>query len=225
MIAMTKSRKVILVFCLALACGNTRGAGVGRHLQPSGIVRVQVPEVFQSGRDIARGKFLVASQYFMKDPLFAESVILLIQHDEKGTIGLIMNHTTSMSVHEAFPENTELLHLTNPIYIGGPVAPKQFFLLVRGNHKREGCMQVMDEISFCVNQVVIQDLLSHESRKERIRLFAGCSSWAPGQLAAEFRIGGWNLLSADAKAIFETDPSLFWREMNSRTTQQQTRLW
>lgn len=66
------------------------------------------------------GEFLVASEYFLKDPLFAESVILIIKHDEHGSFGLILNHPSKLTISQAIPQMSEQIHLGNPVSIGDP---------------------------------------------------------------------------------------------------------
>lgn len=179
-------------------------------------VRVQ-PAEFTADDEIAAGKFLIASNYYMSDPRFQASVVLLVRHDpEKGTLGLILNHPTKMNVHEALPGISAPQHAASTLYIGGPVSPQDTMMLVRTNDPADGLLRVMNSISFSADIDSISEWLSRESQSNRIRIFAGYSGWGQGQLAAEIRMHGWKLLPADAKAVFDIDPENLWTELARR---------
>lgn len=167
--------------------------------------------------EIAAGKFLIASDFYMSDPHFQESVILLVRNEpEKGTLGVILNHPTKMNVHEALPGISEAQHLKSLVYIGGPVSLKDYMMLVRTNHSADGLIHVSSNVSFSGDMDTISEWLSKESKPNRIRIFAGYSGWAAGQLAMEIQMRGWRLLSADAATVFDVAPEKLWSELSKR---------
>lgn len=179
--------------------------------------QVRSSELEIEDTEIAAGKFLVASNYHMSDPKFQTSVILLVRHDpDKGTLGLILNHPTKMNVHEALPGISDVQHMTDSVFIGGPVDMRNFMMLVRTNESSDGLIRVLNNVSFSADIDVIADWLGKESRSNRIRIFAGYSGWGPGQLALEMQMRGWRLLPADAKAVFEIAPEDLWSEVTKR---------
>jgi putative transcriptional regulator len=173
---------------------------------------------FSKQPEPAGGSFLVASEYFMKDPLFAESVILMIKHDEDGSFGLILNHPSKLTISQAIPQVGAPVHVGNPVSIGGPVSPRQFFMLVRTNVKEDGLFAVMDQVAFSAKSDSIQQWLSRENGRQKIRLFAGYSGWASGQLDAEIQLGAWGVLPASAKTVFESEPADLWRMLTAHLT-------
>lgn len=167
--------------------------------------------------EIATGQFLIASDFYMTDPHFQESVILIVRHEpDKGTLGFILNHPTKMNVHEALPAISEAQHLKTPIYIGGPVGLKDYLMLVRTNKSSDGLLHVSNNVAFSGNMDAISEWLSKESKTNRIRIFAGYSGWAAGQLAMEIEMRGWRLLPADAATIFDIAPEKLWAELSKR---------
>src|SRR5262245_46734248 len=173
---------------------------------------------------IAAGNFMVATPSDMRGRTFRATVVLILHHDpEKGTLGVILNHPTQMTVHQALPEYADATHASNPVFIGGPVEPKTFLMLVRTNEKTEGLVRVMNNVSFSANKDTITEWLARESRGNRIRVFAGYSGWAAGQLQMEINLGGWRLEPADPDTIFNKDPATLWMELNSRKPLIQTR--
>lgn len=168
---------------------------------------------------IAAGKFLIASDFYMSDPKFQQSVILLVRHDpEKGTLGLILNHPTKMNVHEALPGISEAQHLKSTVYIGGPVGLRDYLMLVRTNQPGDGLIQVLDNCSFSADIDTISTWLPKESKANRIRIFAGYSGWAAGQLAMEIQLRGWHLVPADAYTVFDIEPEKLWSELSKRSS-------
>lgn len=174
-----------------------------------------------SAEDLKAGTVLVASDVFMRDPRFAQSVVLIVRYDSTGTIGLILNHPTKANVHQLFPDSTDTTTMANPILLGGPVGASKILMLVRTNENFQGSEKVSDQITFSANANAIKDWISRETRKERIHLFAGYSGWARGQLEMEIRNGGWKLLSADFKLVFEAETKTMWEEMTQKTTLEQ----
>jgi len=195
-----------------------------------------LPEGVRRNIKIARGQFLIASRLLMKDPRFQQSVILLIHHDENGTIGLILNHPAKITVHQLLPDLTGPQQLADTVFIGGPVTPRQLFLLVKTKREIKGFEQIVDNVSFSADADAIKNLLvpkgqdeTQESQppatgdqmRERYRMYAGYSGWAPGQLDAEITTGGWNVLPADDKSVFDLAPADLWEELDRRTNLQQ----
>jgi len=174
---------------------------------------------------IRAGLFLIASQYQMNDPRFAKSVILIVRHEkDQGTLGLILNRPTKLTVRQAFPGFTEAMHLSNPVYLGGPVSPRQYMMLVRTSEKFEGGDLVLNHVSFAVTEAAIEEWLGRETQKNRIRVFAGYSGWTEGQLEREINLGGWILEPADAKTVFDTDPDQLWEELTARSSRLQAKV-
>ena len=81
---------------------------------------------------IANGTLLVASPQ-LADPNFARSVVLVLRHDEDGTIGLILNRPTSLVPATIFPELAPGIgSYTGNLFRGGPIAATRVLYLVRG---------------------------------------------------------------------------------------------
>src|SRR6266568_3061692 len=70
--------------------------------------------------DLGAGKLLISSRG-LSDPNFAESAVLLIQSDQHGTVGLIINRRTRAPISRILQNLKTAKHRSDPIYIGGPV--------------------------------------------------------------------------------------------------------
>src|SRR5262245_39699655 len=62
------------------------------------------------------GSFLVARP-MLKDPNFRQTVVLIIQHNDEGAFGLVVNR------------RIEVKELTTPVFLGGPCELPGMFLL------------------------------------------------------------------------------------------------
>src|SRR5438128_1829731 len=82
-------------------------------------------------RALSTGKILVASRE-LRDPNFAESVVLLVEFSSKGAVGLILNRQTDVPVSRAFT-GPEALNATRALlFLGGPVEVQGVLGLARG---------------------------------------------------------------------------------------------
>jgi hypothetical protein len=84
-----------------------------------------------SGKDLATGKFLVASRGLL-DPNFAETVVLLVEYQESGVVGLVVNRRTKFPVSRALSVD-EAKGRQEPVYIGGPVEMAGVMALARSS--------------------------------------------------------------------------------------------
>jgi putative transcriptional regulator len=164
------------------------------------------PRLFQE--QPAAGKFLIASES-MRDPRFRESVILLLNHDAQGTLGLIINRPTRIPLSEVVDGDPP-----GQLFFGGPVQPTVFSLLVNGEPGDDaadnGRSFVLDSVWFVFGTEAVLDRLTALEAGAAARVYAGYAGWSPGQLNAELRDGGWHLSAATADAIFAEDPARIW---------------
>ena len=93
----------------------------------------------------SKGKFLIASRQLL-DPHFAESVVLLIEYNKNGALGIIINRPSEMKLSAVLPEIEGLEQRPDTIYLGGPVARNQLLLLIRTSSPPEGSRQVFKDI-------------------------------------------------------------------------------
>ncbi len=165
-----------------------------------------------SNGSLARGKFLVASRR-IRDPRFMETVILLVQHDITGTIGLIVNHPTTVSLSELFPEIKKQNGREHFTYIGGPVSMAQISLLIYFKDKIEGAQQIIDNVFLSSSKATLELLMNNAYREAKFHAYAGYAGWVSGQLEHEVSRGDWHVVHADAATIFNKPPSTIWPDL------------
>jgi len=171
----------------------------------------------------SKGRFLIASRQLL-DPHFAESVVLLIEYNNNGALGVIINRPSEMKLSAVLPEIEGLEQRPDTIYLGGPVARNQLLLLIRTSSPPEGSRHVFKDIHVSSSQAVIQRMIKNPESEERFRAYAGYAGWAPGQLDSEIATGGWHVLRADVETVFDKSPSEIWPDLIQRSSAQWVRV-
>ena len=173
--------------------------------------------------ELSKGRFLVASRQLL-DSQFSETVVLLLQYDRHGAMGLVINQPTEMKLSTLLPEIEGLQQRSDTIYHGGPVAQDQLMLLIRTASPPEGSHHVFKDIYISSSQKVIKRMVKDPSSKERFRVYAGYAGWAPGQLDMEVSRGGWHILRADPETVFDKSSPDIWPELIRRSSAEWVRL-
>lgn len=166
----------------------------------------------EGGKAIEAGSLLVASQD-MADPRFRESVILIVRHDQHGTIGLIINRPSEIPLTHALPMLKALPKGAEYVFFGGPVQFQSMLsILIRSDAEPRGMDRVFDNVYVASGFNNVARAVSSVGVADEVRTFGGYAGWAPGQLEAEVARGGWVVFQANAKKIFSRDPAALWQE-------------
>ncbi|HEV2492767.1 MAG TPA: YqgE/AlgH family protein [Terriglobia bacterium] len=170
-------------------------------------------------KDLGVGKLLVASRN-LSDPNFAESVVLLIQCDKQGTVGLMINRRTQAPVSRIIQNLDTGKHGSDPIYIGGPVGMTQVFGLFRSAKKPDEGTSVLSEVYLISTKALLEKTVAATPGPSDLRLYLGYCGWAAGQLENEVRRGGWWIFDANARVVFDPNPGSVWSRLIARTERQ-----
>jgi len=170
-------------------------------------------------RSLSKGKFLVASRD-MKDPRFAETVILLVEYSVNGATGLIVNRPTEVMLSSVLPDVKGLEQRKDIVYVGGPVNQGQMLMLIQSKGKPEESQHVFQDIYVSGSQKVLEGMTGKTDTGRRFRVYAGYSGWGAQQLDREMGRGDWLLMEADVKTIFDKESSQIWPELIRRGTAQ-----
>ena len=156
------------------------------------------------------GIFLYASPA-MKDPNFAESVVLLVEHDKGGSMGLIVNRPTRVPLRELLPGFDDSVTKEMRFYSGGPVQPEAILALVRTNWPSESAKRVLADVYLTGALDDVRAALGAKDPGGTLKVFSGYAGWGKGQLDAEVRLGAWVIDRADARSVFSPDADLWQR--------------
>ena len=164
------------------------------------------------------GQLLVALPE-MKDPRFVESVIYIVQHNHEGTWGLIINRPLGQAPIEDVIKGSgdDGKDATGEITVhyGGPVSPRQGFVLHSDDVVLETSKKVKDGIAMTSDARIISEI--SKVTGHQFLLMIGYAGWAPGQLEDEIKAKSWFLIPADKEIIFGKQAEKKWqRSMDKR---------
>jgi putative transcriptional regulator len=159
------------------------------------------------------GKLLVAMPV-LDDPAFARSVVLLIDHDEDGALGIVLNRASEVPVSEATDTLIDLIPAPGVLFGGGPVEPNALVAIGRA---QDGAAQ--SDTTFAAGLRLVdldQDPVLAGVELSHVRLFAGYAGWAPGQLEHEVWHGAWAVVDVEPSDVFTPAPETLWRDVLAR---------
>jgi putative transcriptional regulator len=165
--------------------------------------------------ELAKGRFLVASRD-LRDPNFSKTVVLLLDYNEMGALGLIINRPTELSISQALPDVEGLDNRKENVWVGGPVATLDMLMLVRAGDRPEESDAVFDDVYVSGSSELLARLVDSEEGGGTFRIYVGHAGWAPRQLDAEVARGGWEVLPGDADMVFDESPAEVWPDLSER---------
>jgi len=167
-----------------------------------------------TGRETLTGRLLVATPT-LADPNFERAVILVLDHDDDGALGVVVNRPTEVPVTEVLPMWDPMVTGPDVVFQGGPVAldsalglvavpPGDEPIGVRRLHNGFGLVD-LDTPPEVVQGAVL-----------RLRIFAGYAGWSPDQLEGEIAEGAWYVVEAQEGDPFTDAPTGLWRQVLRR---------
>jgi putative transcriptional regulator len=162
------------------------------------------------------------------DPFFHRSVVLLVRHEDEGSLGFIVNRPTGIKVNEILKGMEVDWHGREDAvaYFGGPVQPNLGTVLfgppsgpqapaadaaapaAAGDFAGEATSEVLAGVSLTQHVGDLSRLA--EAPPERFRLFLGYAGWGSGQLIEEILRNDWLTAPARGDLIFAPDPERVW---------------
>ncbi|MDP4203377.1 MAG: YqgE/AlgH family protein [Bacteroidota bacterium] len=134
------------------------------------------------------GRLLVAEP-FMNEPYFGRSVILLTQHSNLGSMGLVLNKPLKLYLHEIL-EGVKVEE-NIPVFCGGPVGSKSLFYL-------HNLPEVPQSFQITKNlylggdfEWLMDNLNAGLGAAAKVRFFLGYAGWDEGQLLDEIKHQSW----------------------------------
>lgn len=158
---------------------------------------------------INRGDLLISYPY-LEDNYFFRSVICMLEHNEEGSFGLILNKKMPNKIGEIIPD---LGHLNNPIYMGGPVETQNLFFIHPYKDLRN-TLPIANGLFWNGDLSELKDMFEIEFAKpEDVRFFLGYSGWGSKQLEDEIREKSWFLGHNHLSIIQHDDEDdMLWRK-------------
>lgn len=146
----------------------------------------------------------------MVDTNFHRTVVLMIEHSDTGSLGLVLNRPSSVTLKDlsegqGLPLAAE--RRAEAVYVGGPVEPQRGFVL-HDNPEVEEKHELVPGLFLSVTLDALGPLL--EEPEHRIRFCLGYAGWGPNQVESEIASGAWLFTELAKEAVLGTDPSALW---------------
>jgi putative transcriptional regulator len=168
-----------------------------------------------------KGQFLIATPA-MRDPRFDRAVILMLQHDGDGAMGIVINRPLGerplADLLAAFGDKDTAASGSVRIFLGGPVQPEISFLIHGADYRRPETLDVDTRLAATPSREVLRDIARNSGPMKSLIAF-GYAGWAPGQLEGELAHNVWYTAPADPGLVFDDDRDKVWEHAVARRTQ------
>ncbi len=167
------------------------------------------------------GQLLIASPA-MADPRFHRTVILMVQHDRSGALGIVINRPLQerslASLLAALGEQDASVAGNVRIFAGGPVQPDVGFVVHSADYRRSETIAIDGRVAMTSSREILRDIGNNRGPKKSLVAF-GYAGWRPGQLEEELSHGVWFTAAEDADLVFDVDRDKVWDDAMKRRTQ------
>ncbi|MBD8636451.1 YqgE/AlgH family protein [Stenotrophomonas sp. 169] len=150
---------------------------------------------------------------------FARSVALICQHDENGTMGVLVNQPTDYTIGEVLAQmdittDDEALRV-RVVLNGGPVHPERGFVIHDDARAWESSLPVGDGLFLTTSRDILEAMARGDGPANAL-VTLGCAGWGEGQLEGELADNSWLTVPADADLLFRTPLDERWQGAASR---------
>lgn len=169
----------------------------------------------QNSAPLAPGTLLVAGVE-LRDGVFDSAVVLLLDVDATGALGVVLNEFCPLALDTVLPGWGTLTSVPQQLFDGGPVSQDGAVCVASPTHPSEeppGWRPLFDRIGLLHLDTPLE--LVAGAYKD-LRIFAGYAGWAPEQLEAEVAQGAWYPVRGTYADVFDADPEGLWRRVLAR---------
>ncbi|GAA5123986.1 YqgE/AlgH family protein [Pseudonocardia adelaidensis] len=163
------------------------------------------------GSEVAPGTLLVAAPGLL-DPHFRRTVIYIIEHRDRGTLGVVLNRPSEVTVRDVLPSWAPLSSQPPAVFVGGPVESETALCLAAVRTGQDPSR--VDGLITVRGPVALVDLDSDPAaiapNLRGLRVFAGYSGWDAGQLAGEIARGDWIVVPAIPDDVLARHDARLW---------------
>jgi putative transcriptional regulator len=171
-----------------------------------------------TGAQVTVGDLLVATPMLL-DPNFERSVVLVLDADDDGALGVVLNRPSQVPVEEILPDWGALAGSPDVLFQGGPVSTDSALAVGAASTSREpegepvGFRRLYDGVGIVdldTPTAIVGPALTN------LRIFAGYAGWGREQLADEISEGSWYVVPSQPGDLFAGDPRGLWTRVLRR---------
>lgn len=167
------------------------------------------------GSDVVPGSLLLATAGLL-DPNFAGTVVLVLDVDDNGVLGVVLNRPSPVPVREVLDLWSELCAEPGVLFRGGPVSPDGALavgLLRDAGDVPVGFRPVVGRLGMLDLDTPVALL---DGGLGGVRVYAGYAGWGADQLREEIAEGSWYVVGGEAADAFRSDTTELWRDVLAR---------
>jgi len=177
---------------------------------------IDLPKYYKFPKNRLEGKFYDSTKDFLivatdelKDSRFKNTVIIMLDHDANGALGVVINKSLGRfsvdslikKLNDKIIEEEQLYNFEIPIFWGGPLDSDKIFILHSKDYKNKKTKEY-NTISISNDRKTLVDIAEKKGPKNYL-IINGLSAWTVGQLDGEIERGHWNLSEIREDIIFE----------------------
>jgi len=204
---MMKRILLLLIFIITISLFN------------NGTTTAESPKNYLKGKfyDSVKDHFLIATEK-INDTRFSKTVIVMLESDENGAWGLVINKRLGTMPIALFidpslstsKEREKLFKVNIPVFWGGPVEVKEMFVLHSTEYQSETTKNY-GNISVSSDYNILFDIAKNKGPKKSLFIL-GYSGWGSGQLEGEMERDRWILSDIDLNITFDKDSNTKWNK-------------
>jgi putative transcriptional regulator len=160
--------------------------------------------------------FLIAMPTLL-DPNFQQTVSYICEHNEEGTMGIIINRPTDITLADL----CEQLDITiddpdmanHPVYHGGPVETERGFILHSPLGNWESTLPITKDIGLTLSIDIIESIAGNpdaDMPPENFIITLGYAGWGEEQIEDEILENSWLSVPANSEILFHTPIEQRW---------------
>jgi putative transcriptional regulator len=152
---------------------------------------------------------LLIAEPFLKDDHFSRSVIYLLNYDDEGSFGLMLNKPFDYCLHELV---NDIDQHDIKVQVGGPVELDTIHFLHQYPDLIPDAQQVSEHLFWGGDFETVKKMIrTKKLDRNKIKFFIGYSGWSKGQLENEMKEKTWLIGSPDVNIIFNTQTDQIWK--------------
>ena len=164
----------------------------------------------------ARAGMLLVATPALLDPNFADTVVLLLDVDDNGALGVVLNRPSGVPVGDVLSDWGEVVAEPGVLFHGGPVSTEGALavgLLRDSDDAPVGFREVFGQLGIVDLDTPVELV---DGSLDGMRIFAGYAGWGAEQLVGEIEEGSWYVVPAQPRDVFRGDPDELWRDVLRR---------
>lgn len=160
---------------------------------------------------ITKGSLLISTPV-IDSGLYQQSVVLLCEHNENGSFGLLLNKPLQIDIPLELVDIDDSPNQRLSTWAGGPIQVGQMMLLHSSDAIPDQVLEITPQ-TFLGGDLDFLQKVASDPEGPFVRLCFGYSGWEPGQLEKECSAGYWLVQPSSNKEIFEVDPDELWQSL------------